>query len=115
MRLIDADELIDAIAGEFKRDEFEGMEHEISARVAAGLVNDAPTAMQWASVEDGLPDNPRSVLCWVDGKGIYLGYYNSLDEYKCFMPWPHVYGDISKVTYWMELPEPPTEVLKCSG
>ena len=113
MRLIDADMLTSELYGIYNlnlenADRLETSIYLDGFARAIKTVNSAPTVMQWVSTEDRLPDNPRAVLCWMKDKGIYLGYYNNLDEYKCFMPWPYIDEDISRATHWMELPKPPT-------
>lgn len=63
----------------------------------------------WIPVTERLPEYPRDVLIWKKNAGTYIGYYNNLDEFKCWMM--DAGKKVTNVTHWMPLPEPPKEVL----
>lgn len=61
----------------------------------------------WVSIRNRLPETPKEVLVWIPNAGIYLGYYNALEEYKC---WMKGLGEcIIGVTHWSPTPKPPKE------
>jgi hypothetical protein len=55
---------------------------------------------EWISVKDRLPMGMMSVLMYVDGRGVMIGYYQPIDELWSYDGW-------MPVTHWMPLPEPP--------
>ena len=79
--------------------------------------------MEWISVKDRLPKKNGRYLCYrplhymkilkMSAIGIY--YYGRMEnegDRKGFYFFDSDYGDveISNVTHWMELPEPPKEI-----
>ena len=111
MRLVDADALLDAIASEFKHEAYEGMEYEISAKAVARLANEAPTVMQWVSVEEKLPES-GCVLVFNCGMGAMEVAYYGKSGYGSKKEWllnerELLEVDGFKVTHWMPLPPPP--------
>ncbi|MEL7609509.1 MAG: DUF551 domain-containing protein [Bacillota bacterium] len=64
-------------------------------------------AQRWIPVSERLPGSPQEVLVWIKNAGTYIGYYNNLEGYKC---WMMGLGErISGVTHWMPLPAKPDE------
>lgn len=91
------------------------------------LIKGVPTG--WISVEDRMPEQRTSVLCYAEPKDFFNEdgkldpefvvcfrfvptvfrprYKNELNE-RWSEPWPHFNLEY-KVTHWMPLPEPPKE------
>ena len=115
MRLIDADALIEEISM-LVLDHvclFEQYKADIGDKI-----KNAPTIMQWVSVEDELPDVGASTLFLVSGKYAHTGFLSHHGDFKPYeyeLSYSHesdVYAEPEKmtnVTHWMPLPEPPTE------
>ena len=108
MRLIDADKLLKQIIETTNTEENAGM-----LILLTGLVNDAPTAMKWISVEDRLPEQSGYVLtCYGDYHTInvfsYSKKHRAFNAHDCL---PTAENNVD-VTHWMPLPEPPEEVAK---
>ena len=57
---------------------------------------------QWTSVVIGLPDDEQAVLIALADGDVWTGYMDAGE-------WRYISGDLmqSKVTHWMDMPEPP--------
>ena len=92
MRIIDTDALINCIN---ENDQFQDFLLRIE---------EAPTVMQWVSVEDELPVRELKVL--VLTKRDTIPYSFGLAEHKDNGRWNLLFGEYGKVTHWMPLPPP---------
>lgn len=78
-------------------------------------IDHQPTASQWISVEDRLPEYQEKVLCFYENgfMGTAVFYGISADPHKSsndFASYSHDYmTENSKIKFWMPLPEPPKE------
>ena len=66
-----------------------------------------PKFGEWTSVEDRLPEENVTVLCYF---GDYIGDIMNVYTYKGDEVWEDDYGYFQKyepITHWMPLPEPP--------
>ena len=71
-----------------------------------------PDVNKWIHVEEDLPKNDTSVLVynkeWVDGEGVDGGWWS-----KELNGWYDSYGyedgEMSGITHWQPMPEPPSE------
>ena len=66
---------------------------------------------EWISVKDRLPE--IGVFCLVFSSetsiGDFVGYLESDNYWKCYVPTEGRSNDNDWVTHWMPLPEPPNE------
>ena len=107
MRLIDADALKLKLDSYADRD----CEYPIDYCDVKLEIKNAPTVMQWVSVEEGLPKNNVDIVFLVSGIP-YAGYRDchgnfepyELNEYES--PYSSTVKP-TEVTHWMPLPPPP--------
>lgn len=119
MRLIDADEmsryfdiLIDRLNAFEER--AEGMQEEYRYKIlkqiwesVKGLINDTPTAEQWISINDRLPESEDEYLVYF-GNGEYK-FIDMCVWYPTDKEWVRKGYTCKCVTHWMPLPELPNE------
>lgn len=98
MRLIDANTLMKELEREVELADDWKTAHEI-----ANCVKYAPTAVDWISVNDRLPDECKYVLVW-ESQG--FAYCDKL----IYGIWNIGANNGAIITHWMPLPEPPKEV-----
>lgn len=102
MRSVDADYIMSAF-GIFT-DKEHGNEHFLyGIETAKEIVANAPTAVDWISVNDRLPDEGKYVLVW-ESQG--FAYCDKL----IYGIWNIGANNGAIITHWMPLPEPPKEV-----
>jgi hypothetical protein len=85
-------------------------QHEREQDKAGKLIEDAPTVNGWISTNDRMPENDKDVLVWLYGD-YCIGRYDQ-DPDNLHMRWKfesfNLYeDDMSYITHWMPLPEPP--------
>lgn len=71
-----------------------------------------PGVEEWISVDDRMPEELKTVICYSPNKNInvFCGYYGSLSK-----KWVDVDSEVNikeKVTHWRELPAPPEQYAK---
>lgn len=76
-------------------------------------IQNAPTIGGWININDRMPEKDKDVLVWLYGD-YYIGRYNQ-DPDNLQMRWLfedfNLYeDDMSYITHWMPLPEPPIEI-----
>ncbi len=69
--------------------------------------------MEWISVKDRLPKNKQRILMYcirefVNDEPIVIGHYQTGD-YENFISTCFVEDEMSDITHWMPLPEPPNQ------
>ena len=74
-----------------------------SARDFCAWLNDAPIVSGWVSVNDRMPEEAVPVLVWESQGFAYV------DIYKDGV-WVIGTQNLSKLTHWMHIPDPPKEV-----
>lgn len=78
-------------------------------KIAIDTVNDQPKLDKWISVDDALPEDGKTVLCWYEY--FRFGNYNRMYQdygigWQCRGWWGGISGVNVKVLAWMTLPEP---------
>jgi hypothetical protein len=74
---------------------------------AARLFDEGVKPAEWINVKDRLPMGMTSVLMFIDGRGVMIGYYQPIDGLWSYDGW-------SPGTHWMPLPEPPKDASDAS-
>lgn len=100
MRFIDADSLI--------KMRFSGGYNDdgtllVPYRDVITAINQAPTAFEWISTKDRLPEKADDVLFYTALPTFEIGYFDGVEWYS------DVSFDRDEVTHWMPLPKPPKE------
>ena len=119
MRLIDADALIAIIETSYKiatyGKEARNLDNARNLRDdVIEAIKETPTACQWISVKDRLPDNTDKVLIYATWNDysiseICSAWYGGINgKWYAIAPVPDEFDD-AVITHWMPLPEPPEE------
>ena len=115
MRLIDADELKKNLQNWIRENWPYTFIGDDAGVEFIDIIDSVPTASQWISVEDRLPEYQEKVLCFYENgfMGTAVFYGISADPHKSsndFASYSHDYmTENSKIKFWMPLPEPPKE------
>lgn len=73
---------------------------------------------KWISVNDRLPETPDNVLAVWNGRVCIMSYFPLIEGGQTYRVWAYVYDGINgdgvydgdyRPTYWMPIPQPPTE------
>ncbi len=65
--------------------------------------------MEWISVDDRMPQEGEKVLIYIPFRGVHLNYVSYVEGGKWFVPAMYGRNNITDVTHWLPLPEPPKE------
>ena len=112
MRLVETDALFDKLSKEYeictmvepaRKDTF----YMYALDVARDELTNAPTVMQWVSVEDELPQTNRRVLIVNKASDVFEGMLTSSDGELMWHRPSRINQPLHKFTHWMPLPPPP--------
>ena len=110
MRLIDADALIEKINDAIKKrnsidiDVFFTCDKVSALNYAIDMVRNAPTAIGWTNVRDGLPKKKGGYFVYHTDGTVWPYWYDPSEN-----EWFDQFGSrVESVTHWMSQPAPPT-------
>lgn len=102
--MIDENKLIEDIEDMMSPFLFADEEREWALKDVIEVIENQPKVGEWIPVEERLPENCSSVLCYSILNGVEQGCYNPSTDTWIMFRWGELTG---KVTYWQPLPEKP--------